>query len=166
MSNIYFTSDWHLGHANIPKFRPWVTSEKHNQELLCDNYASVIKKKDIVYFLGDICFTLDSVNVLKKLPGIKKLVRGNHDDLPVNTYLCAFEEVFGILKYKGFWLSHAPIHPNELRGRVNLHGHVHYATIPDPNYINLCVDRMVAVKYPNFVVPLPEVHKLKYDPVL
>ena len=43
-------------------------------------------------------------------------------------------------------MSHAPIHPNELRGRFNLHGHVHQnsITLPDGSlddrYINCCVE--------------------------
>ena len=45
-------------------------------------------------------------------------------------------EVYGFVKYKEFWLSHCPIHPNELRGKVNIHGHVHNKTIIDCNYFN------------------------------
>ena len=37
----------------------------------------------------------------------------------------------GLEKYKGAWLSHAPIHPAELRGKINIHGHVHYANVLD-----------------------------------
>lgn len=44
-----------------------------------------------------------------------------------------FNKVCGFEKYKKSWLSHAPIHPAELRGKINIHGHVHDATITDEN---------------------------------
>lgn len=49
----------------------------------------------------------------------------------------AFNKVCGFEKYKKSWLSHAPIHPAELWGKINIHGHVHDATIPDYNYYNV-----------------------------
>ena len=55
-------------------------------------------------------------------------------------YVGKFNRVGALFKYKEFWLSHAPIHPAELRGRKNVHGHVHNKTIIDPNYFNLSVE--------------------------
>ena len=49
-----------------------------------------------------------------------------------------FDEVHSLVKYKGTWLSHAPIHQDELRGCVNIHGHTHYHVIDDERYINVC----------------------------
>lgn len=51
-----------------------------------------------------------------------------------------FDSVHSLIKYKEFWLSHAPLHPQELRGKINLHGHVHGSTIPDRNYFNCCLE--------------------------
>ena len=54
--------------------------------------------------------------------------------------------MFGLYKYKEFWLSHAPIHPCELRGKRNIHGHVHQNHVMDEHhkrdnrYINVCVE--------------------------
>ncbi len=60
-----------------------------------------------------------------------------------------YDKVFSLLSYKGHWLSHAPIHPMELRGKKNIHGHCHpylmtkevYGeTVVDDRYINVCVE--------------------------
>jgi calcineurin-like phosphoesterase family protein len=89
---------------------------------------------------------MDTLIQFSELPGKKILIRGNHDTLPTLAYLHYFDEVYGLLKYKEFWLSHAPIHPDELRNKINLHGHVHYATIPDKRYFNCCPENL----YPSF----------------
>ena len=94
--------------------------------------------------LGDAAFTMEAIDLFKDLPGRKFLVRGNHDLCDTAAYLKVFAEVYGLLKYKKFWLSHAPIHPDELRGKVNLHGHVHYSSVPDGRYFNCCVENLVA----------------------
>ena len=85
---------------------------------------------------------------MARLNGTIHIITGNH------CWLQAYEgmDVRPSLTAKyGFWLSHAPIHPNELRGRKNIHGHVHNEAVtyydeifeieaPDPNYINVCCD--------------------------
>lgn len=54
----------------------------------------------------------------------------------------AFDEVYSLKKYKEFWLSHAPIHPDELRGKVNIHGHTHYHNISDARYVNVSMEQI------------------------
>lgn len=61
-----------------------------------------------------------------------------HDDFMVRSVLLVpgkrnvlCNKVYSLVKYKGFWLSHAPIHPEELRGCKNIHGHCHDAVISD-----------------------------------
>jgi calcineurin-like phosphoesterase family protein len=93
-----------------------------------------------VWVLGDAAFTVDGLESFRALPGRKILVRGNHDELPVQMYLSVFEEVYGITRYKKSWLTHAPIHPDELRGKSNIHGHVHLNTIPDARYVNVSAE--------------------------
>lgn len=140
--SVFFCSDLHFGHKNINKFRHEVESEGHNRKVICDDWRNMITKRDHVYVLGDACFTMETIKDFSTLNGTKILVRGNHDMLDTQVYLKHFQHVYGLLKYKEFWLSHAPIHPDELRGKVNLHGHVHYASIPDKRYFNCCVENM------------------------
>lgn len=147
MSLVYHTSDWHLGHKNIAKFR-----EKHNFKseaqsswTIINNYKEMIGKNDVVFFHGDIIFDPYYLDVVKYLPGNKKLILGNHDTekkrrISMSDLTEVFNEIHGLVKYKGSWLSHAPIHEKELRGCINIHGHMHFQTVPDDHYINVCVE--------------------------
>jgi len=155
VSRVYFISDLHLGHTNILKFsgalRDGDTVEEHDQ-ILITKWNSTVRKRDLVYVLGDVCMH-KSLDILGELQGRKVLIRGNHDTHSTEEYLKYFEEVYGIVKYKRFWLSHAPVHPDELRGCKNIHGHVHSSSIKivqehngfsypeyDKRYINVCCE--------------------------
>lgn len=99
-----------------------------------------LNRRTIVFFLGDTAFNDDSlIGILGGLPGRKILISGNHEDMTsMEAKNTVFESIHGMLKYKEFWLTHAPIHPQELRGKTNIHGHVHKDTIDDPRYFNTC----------------------------
>ena len=151
MSIVWVTADWHLGHKNISKYRD-VRSEEDNATTILTNYRAMVSKRDVVWFLGDICFTPAYLPLLQYLPGDKRLVLGNHDldkGVPFADLASIFNRVCGLVSYKGFWLSHAPLHPDELRGKMNIHGHTHAHDIDDPRYINVCVERhhMQPVKF-------------------
>ena len=151
MANVWFTSDLHFGHKNIQKFRQEVRSEEHNRETVKTHWNSKVTKRDDVYVLGDAAFTMDTIPEFNQLAGRKFLIRGNHDELDTQVYLKYFADVYGLKKYKEFWLSHAPIHPDELRGKVNLHGHVHYQSINDPRYMNMCVENLWGMGYKSLI---------------
>jgi len=152
MSGVYVISDLHLGHKNILKFagryRAWAdTVVEHNHILLARINSVCRDKRDLLYILGDVAFSIEDLDLLSELPCRKILVRGNHDRFQDGVYHKYFESIQGVIKYKGMWLSHAPIHPNELRGHINIHGHVHFNSIRnnytqalDKRYINACVE--------------------------
>jgi len=145
--SVWLCSDLHFGHKNIQKFRGGVESEEDNRNQIIRDWNRLVTKRDDVYVLGDAAFTMDTVKCFADLPGARKyLIRGNHDLLNTSVYLKYFTQVYGLFKYKEFWLSHAPIHPDELRGKVNLHGHVHYQSIDDRRYFNCCVENILALK--------------------
>lgn len=160
MANVLFCSDLHFGHKNIGGFRAphHIRSEEENRWRICEDWRKKVTKRDIVYVLGDACFTMETVFEFESLPGKKILVRGNHDLLDTQVYLKYFDGVYGLLKYKEFWLSHAPIHPMELRGKVNLHGHVHYATLDDKRYFNCCPENLWG-KIGSSLISLDEIRK-------
>lgn len=157
MSEVYFCSDLHIGHKNIANFRKEMTSEQNNRYIIKSHWDSIVSKRDLVWVLGDAAFTEEAIDWIGTLSGHKRLVRGNHDDLPIQSYLRVFEEVYGLVKYKGLWLSHPPIHPDELRGKPNLHGHTHYfnmktdivnedhslTSVDDTRYLNCCVENLM-----------------------
>ena len=101
MSDIWFTSDTHFGHANIIRFvpRPWLregdevngrwVNKKVAQErclemddALIANWNERVKRGDIVYHAGDFAFCGSSEEIqryLDRLNGTVFLVYGNHD---------------------------------------------------------------------------------------
>ena len=143
--------------------RPWVKDVAANTAHIHKLWDQTIKKSDIVYVMGDAAFTDDELIALGNLRGRKILIKGNHDDMTSTALQTSvFEEIHGIIKYKAMWLSHAPIHPAELRGKKNAHGHVHehsvrtwYGTL-DKRYYNTCVD-VVYPKTGNIFVNLETV---------
>ena len=145
MTATYFSSDWHINHKNICNFRQqFKTVEEHN-ELIFDNYCSVVRPKDTVYLLGDVAFNKEALVLIKKLPGIKHLVMGNHDkekkrDITLQDLVDTYHDIHGFLRYKEFWLSHCPIAEQELRGRISVHGHVHFQIISSNQYLNVCLE--------------------------
>lgn len=78
----YFTSDLHLGHANIIKLcnRPFSSVEEMD-ETLTANWNARVKDSDNVYILGDLMYrnTIPPNDYLKRLKGKKHLIVGNHD---------------------------------------------------------------------------------------
>lgn len=79
---IYYTSDLHLGHANVIRFdgRPFRDVEEMERKII-ENWNSVVKNEDTVYILGDFCWSTDDEwdRILSLLNGQKVLIRGNHD---------------------------------------------------------------------------------------
>lgn len=157
--SVWFCSDLHFGHKNIHNYRKFTNSEAHNRQMIKDDWNVLVSKRDDVYVLGDAVFTMETIKDIHELPGRKFLVRGNHDTLDTSAYLKVFAQVYGLLKYKEFWLSHAPIHPQELRGRINLHGHVHYNSVKDSNYFNCCVENIFQLKGRCLII-LDEIRKI------
>lgn len=150
MGQVYIVSDLHIGHKNIMNFagdyRHGETYEE-NIHSIVKMWNSVVTKYDKVFVLGDVCFRHEYLDVLDELKGRKVLIRGNHDGrFSTRDWLMYFEEVEGIVRYKNYWLTHAPIHPAELRGKKNIHGHVHQNSILDgynecdERYINVCIE--------------------------
>lgn len=155
----FFISDPHLGHKNIPYFRDFVASTEHNTSLITEHWNRIVpKKRAVVHCLGDMAFDVESNELIKSLNGTKILYKGNHDDeISTEHHAATYEEIYGLRKHFGLWLSHAPIHESELRGKVNVHGHIHNLTIDSPHYFNVCVDNLMAV----FGVPIISLDQLR-----
>ena len=117
--------DTHFGNDRIVRFRTQFQTEEEHSSFICKKWNETIKDRDIVYVLGDVADSHSGLRRFASLRGRKILVRGNHDVFSTDEYLKYFEEVHGALLYKGYWLTHIPIHPEELYGRSNIHGHTH-----------------------------------------
>lgn len=117
----------HLGHKWMASHRGFQDEFYHDEHLI-DSWNSVVGKKDLTFILGDI--TMENsfyYYQLDRLNGRKIVVLGNHDlHKHTRELLNYVESVAGMVDYKGFCLTHAPIHPNELpRYRGNIHAHIH-----------------------------------------
>lgn len=145
MANVWFLADLHLGHKNICKFRTEFSSREEHENILKENYHSVVTKRDVVFFLGDVAFDAESLAEVSTWAGMQKiLVVGNHctQSVEMKQIVHAFDKVYSLLKYKEFWLSHCPIHPQELRGKSNIHGHVHNQSVDDHRYVNVSMENI------------------------
>ena len=98
MNKKFYISDMHFGHANIIGLdnRPFVSTEDMEKKLI-KNWNSVVDNGDIVYILGDFCWSRVAnvwINILDQLNGTKHLIKGNHDMkvLPKNL-ACKFASV-------------------------------------------------------------------------
>jgi len=131
MSQVKFIGCLHLGHTSIARYRGFKTEYEHD-EYLISQWNKVVHKKDLTYILGDI--TLEKSNdyyQLDRLNGRKIVVLGNHDrwqDVP--KLLNYVDGVAGMIDYKGFALTHAPIHISEIGQYIgNIHAHIHHENI-------------------------------------
>jgi len=108
-------------------------------------WNSVVTKRDVVYILGDITMSKAGFYpMLDALKGEKKVILGNHDkQANVKLLLNYVNSVAGMIKYRGWFLTHCPIHTNELQHcKGNVHGHVHEKTIDDNRYINVSCEAL------------------------
>lgn len=148
MSRVFFAADMHFGHDRLATSRRGMDPTYHN-ELIIDNWNKAVNKKDLVIMVGDVTFEAPELipMYLSRLHGNKLLIAGNHD----NSQCCDVARnlgirVMGCTKYKGFFVTHIPIHPMEFefspKVRGNIHGHIHDRIIMDPRYFNVSMDRI------------------------
>lgn len=127
MSQVRFIGCLHLGHKWMAKHRGF-QDEFHHDKHLIKEWNKIVHKKDLTYILGDV--TMESKEhyyYLDQLNGRKIVVMGNHDlHKHTRELLNYVESVAGMIDYKGFCLTHAPIHPNEIGlYKGNFHAHIH-----------------------------------------
>lgn len=149
MSDIWFISDTHFGHANICRFlredgtplRPWDDASAMDEEMV-EKWNSVVRPGDKVYHLGDVVMNRRCLSILSRLHGDKRLVLGNHDIFDHGDYLPYFKRLHGSLKLDNLLLTHIPVHAGSLApwAVCNVHGHIHAQDIPDGRYFNVSVE--------------------------
>ena len=154
----WFIGDTHLSHRLMVEkgLRPFATMEEHDEAIIA-NWNGVVAKDDKVFHLGDVVFQPATRHPLVgRLNGRKHLVMGNHD---LNTdVLQYFDRAYGVVEYRGYILSHIPVHQGQLQSRYkgNVHGHLHSALVtkverrmgtdwvdvPDPRYANVSAEQI------------------------
>ena len=153
--NIWVSSDLHLFHSNILNFvdnegkpqRSFKNVLDMNQHIL-DSHNSVVKKGDIWYNLGDVLIGgKDEFKTLwPKFNGSKRLIVGNHDDIPFLSKGGFFSKVQMWRRFPEYELilSHVPLHESSVYSSkdisaplLSVHGHIH--TRPSPSRMHYCV---------------------------
>lgn len=112
----FFTSDWHINHANSIKFdnRPFSNTQEMHKALI-RNYNAQVPENGICYFLGDIATGPTEIvnSVISQLNGTKVLIVGNHDRSYASMYNCGFEVVMNsatlYIHNQKVTLSHCPL---------------------------------------------------------
>lgn len=135
MSEVYFTSDTHFGHAYVAQLRGFATAEEHDEHIVTE-WNRRVTKRDTVWLLGDV--TLAPITrigpLLARLKGAVHLVAGNHDRChPVfkgahrqqRTYLEHFETVSLFARTRvgstDVLLSHFPYQGEGQRDQADRH---------------------------------------------
>ena len=150
---VLFTSDLHLGHRAICKYREhFKTTQEHDEHFI--KKIEALGKRDVLYILGDFLFDSDKFEEyhqrLQKVHCRIKLIMGNHDSLKLYENInltkdgrkSSIEIQLPFFSYKNFWLSHCPIHPGEMRNRKgNIHGHLHDAELGEDKYFDVCPEK-------------------------
>ena len=85
----------HLGHENICNFRTQFNSSKEHDECLRDNYHSVVRPKDTVWFNGDVAFTPEALEDLKQSEAHFKVFMDKDDNMRV-LYKSSIQGKFGL----------------------------------------------------------------------
>ena len=97
--NIFFTSDFHIGHSNVIKFddRPFSSINEMHKELI-KRWNSVVSNDDTVFYLGDLFFRCKFSTAkwfVEQLNGKIHFVMGNHDKYSDIKKLNRFEKIHG-----------------------------------------------------------------------
>lgn len=163
----YFVcSDHHFGQESFHKaskkfgttMRPGYTNATDWAEAYVAIHNEVVPEHDsTVYFLGDIAKNITwAEKYFTQLNGTHKiLIGGNHDShYPTFRLQNLFDKIVGAVYVldRKYLLTHIPVHPQELRGAINAHGHTHHNNVMikiphlseelDDRYINVCVDKI------------------------
>jgi calcineurin-like phosphoesterase family protein len=74
------TTDIHIGHELVALDRGFSSTKDHD-DFFAQQWVENVTKKDSVWILGDLASSnpKPALELLRKLPGIKHLVAGNHD---------------------------------------------------------------------------------------
>lgn len=149
--DVWFSSDWHFGHANFLKFknedgtpiRDFKTVEDMDEYMIA-RHNERVGPNDKFYTLGDVSFKLDVMHrILPRLNGRKRLILGNHDKFNMGEYVKHFSKIYESWQpVRNVVFTHRPIYIGEHHHKIefNCHGHTHSHIIPDSRYLNLCVE--------------------------
>lgn len=160
MVDTWVISDTHFNHKNILNFKDdsgnsvrYFSSVEEMNETMIERWNEVVKPNDKIYHLGDVFFGHISWvrENWNRLNGKKRLIVGNHDDIPSIVEEGMFEkvEMWRAFGQHNLLLTHVPVsHQTIFHDRVkcgkkpmtNVHGHIHSNLSPVGRYMNVSVE--------------------------
>ena len=150
---IYFTSDTHFGHFNIIKYcnRPYQSIDEMDEALIT-NWNRTIRPNDIVYHLGDFCFSsYNRLNeILERLNGELHMIRGNHDRVIEDNFKYGeLGKIRSLRDYHSLRVNHKTIIMSHYafrvwdkshHGSIHIYGHSHGTLPPQGLSVDVGVD--------------------------
>jgi calcineurin-like phosphoesterase family protein len=135
-------------HDDGERVRREFSSVEEGDEVMVENWNSVVGVKDKVYHLGDVFINRSTRHILDRLNGTKVLIKGNLDIFDLKCYTPYFKDIRGYHRIDDIVFSHIPLHPATFeRIQGNIHGHLHRDCVlldnsPNPRYFSVCVERI------------------------
>lgn len=139
---VLFAADLHLGQRTVCRWRQQFSSVEEHDAVVTENILRQLNKNTVLYLLGDVVISWSGWNSIRAFrdTGAKViLIPGNHctERFSMSRLAVEYDEIHASLCKYGMWLTHQPLHPDHLRGKLCVHGHLHDKVIEDDRY--LCV---------------------------
>lgn len=170
-------ADTHFGHTNswakfkLPNgdpLRPFTSTEEMD-EFMVSQWNKTVHPKDTVYHLGDVAIANKCLDIVHRLNGKKRLIRGNHDIFKDQRYRdVGFEKIYGVRVFVDkFILSHIPLHPDcvSARFKLNVHGHLHANVVRLPRGVNVKTGEILYSDKPDNRYRCVSVEHTNYTPI-
>ena len=156
-----------------------VVYHREMNEFMVTKWNETVSPSSHIYHLGDVTIERGGrvqqnkfINLIRSLNGHKRLLLGNHDHFPIETYIEAgFEKVRGPGRWiDGMLLSHYPVHEQSIgNARANVHGHCHSQPDIPPiiwnGYLNKPLNVPLVKPYINICVEHTEYRPVHLDEV-
>lgn len=166
VNDIWVISDLHFSDPDMirrdrhgKRLREFDTTDEMDEHII-ERFNSVVRPGSKVYILGDMGHNLHKGGIanrerwlalMRRLHGSKRMMGGNHDEADAKFYREACARVQSYRRFDEpnltMWLSHIPLHPRSINPKpgtavINVHGHMHVGEIRNPQYINVCAERI------------------------
>jgi calcineurin-like phosphoesterase family protein len=148
MINVWFTSDFHLGHRNIIRYcnRPFDSIEDMDATLLA-NLNRKVGENDVLYFLGDFCLgDADQAKLYRDRIVCRNIhmIEGNHDTTlrALAGAFCSWNQLAEIrVGGQRIVLCHYAMRVwhQSSRGVWHLYGHSHGNLLDEPTSLSIDV---------------------------
>jgi calcineurin-like phosphoesterase family protein len=139
MADVWFTSDFHLGHFNIIRYcnRPFANTQEMD-DVITDRVNACVKPNDVLYFIGDFCLgRAEQVTAYRKRLACKTIhfIEGNHDKTTRQrqSLFASWSSLSGVnVSQQKIVLCHYAMRvwPHHAQGAWQLYGHSH-GNLPD-----------------------------------